>query len=1051
MLRWFTKLLDRNQYPARRRATRTIVRSRPRARVRLGFELLEDRTVPSANPFTVNFPGHPGLIPVQSDDAATLKLLGLFQGPSISITLPDGTLTNVNQNLPVNGTITDNSGTGIATATESLDGGTPVSILPLGGVEPNFTYAFDLGTVAFPPAIIPDGTHTLTISATDDAGGSNSGSVTFTVDTVAPTATVTPVGNNPTNASSVQFAVSFSKTVTGLSAANFTVTPGGGVTGGSVTNITGSGANYTVTVGGYTDAVSAGSETLALANSTGLTDLAGNAVTGLPVSGTINIDQIAPTLVSIDTTAANPTNATSLPFDVHFSKPVVSANVVAGDFTVVTTGTATDTGFSITPVTVGTTSQDFTVTVNGVSFTTNGATLGLNMTSAGTVQDPAGNPLSTANIPFTGQTYTLENGPSVTSTSSTPNPTNQTTATFVVTFDQPVNGVQANNFTLTQTGATGTIGTVTPVGSAPTATWDVSVTGIGITTPGSNGTLTLNVNQNLSEITGVGGAPMVTPFTTGTALTVDMTAPTVTSITIPVGAQNPTRGASGVSFLVTFSEPVNNVALADFGLATTNSAAGTISSILPVTGPSSTYTVTVTGVSGTGNLGLNLTSTGTIVDTAGNALSATTPVVGATYAIDNTPPVTPTLTLASAFQASPTPNPTVSQISPATLQGVTSPNATVTLQSPPGTVIATTTADGSGNFSFTNVSLPNSASGDTITNVADDGTNATFTTLSDDSTTFLTPGTSVTVVNVPVTGGVNFNGTYTIATVGTGTFTVPLTATAVATTAVATGNAVVSSGSNQFAVFATDSLGNMSTVFDQDILQITTNLQIVNGPNSTTASHTAGTVVDAASGGVPITYNTNPANSNQLLGLGFDVMYDGTQFTFPTAAISTIAAAGATATITLQAAPQVPLQVGDAISISGTSNVGPNHESFDGSYSIKTLTNGGLTFTIKSPHADTFGAVSASGTMTLLLTNVTDPTDFFAAQVLSPGDLKVTYASPSNSTFTNSALPITLVNVPFITTGAATAGPTTVSFTNGVPASGDGFSFFSSPFTITLT
>jgi len=61
-------------------------------------------------------------------------------------------------------------------------------------------------------------------------------------------------------------------------------------------------------------------------------------------------------------------------------------------------------------------------------------------------------------------------------------------------------------------------------------------------------------------------------------------------------------GATSLQFTVNFSEPVTGVDTSDFALSGGNSS-GTISS---VTGSGSSYTVTVTGVSGNGTLGLSL-------------------------------------------------------------------------------------------------------------------------------------------------------------------------------------------------------------------------------------------------------------------------------------------------------------------------------------------------------------------------------------------------------------------------------------------------------------
>ena len=79
--------------------------------------------------------------------------------------------------------------------------------------------------------------------------------------------------------------------------------------------------------------------------------------------------------------------------------------------------------------------------------------------------------------------------------------------------------------------------------------------------------------------------------------------------TSPAG---PVTNASSVNYTVTFSEAVTGVAAGDFQLALAGTAAGTMSQVTPVSG--AVYTVTVSGISGNGTLGLNLVDNGSIHD-----------------------------------------------------------------------------------------------------------------------------------------------------------------------------------------------------------------------------------------------------------------------------------------------------------------------------------------------------------------------------------------------------------------------------------------------------
>ena len=82
-------------------------------------------------------------------------------------------------------------------------------------------------------------------------------------------------------------------------------------------------------------------------------------------------------------------------------------------------------------------------------------------------------------------------------------------------------------------------------------------------------------------------------------LAIDTTAPVVSSIDCMGSA---TTNANQVQFAVTFSKPVYNVSPADFVLA----GSGVTGTIASVAGGGTSYLVTVSGLSGTGTLGLNL-------------------------------------------------------------------------------------------------------------------------------------------------------------------------------------------------------------------------------------------------------------------------------------------------------------------------------------------------------------------------------------------------------------------------------------------------------------
>ncbi len=188
--------------------------------------------------------------------------------------------------------------------------------------------------------------------------------------------------------------------------------------------------------------------------------------------------------------------------------------------------------------------------------------------------------------------------------------TNATTVDYTVTFNEAAIGVNPTDFQAQVTGTVGTLLTqVTPVSSAQ---YTVAISGIT-----GDGTLTLELVNN-GTIHDSGGNPLSQGFV-GQTYTIDTIAPFVQSInrTTPVG---PITTANSVTYTVTFSEVVTGVDAADFPVLTTGSLHAALTQVAPA-GNSSTYTVTISGISGDGTLELNLLTNNTIYDLAGNPLS----------------------------------------------------------------------------------------------------------------------------------------------------------------------------------------------------------------------------------------------------------------------------------------------------------------------------------------------------------------------------------------------------------------------------------------------
>jgi Multicopper oxidase len=238
---------------------------------------------------------------------------------------------------------------------------------------------------------LSNGGHTIYVHAKDAAGnwGSTS-SVVLTVDKTVPTATIALAGSTPTNAANVAFTVTFSEPMAGGAAADFTLVQAGGLSGSTISSVTGSGTTRTVTV-----ATGTGSGTLGLnlVASSSFSDAAGNtpaAVTGPQYT----IQGGAPPAVAGSTPAStNPAGVTTLAFTVTFSQPVTGGS--AANFTLATSGI---TGASIASVTGSGTTR--TVTVN---TGTGAGTLRLDVTSSAGITGSGGTGL--VGLPFVGTTW----------------------------------------------------------------------------------------------------------------------------------------------------------------------------------------------------------------------------------------------------------------------------------------------------------------------------------------------------------------------------------------------------------------------------------------------------------------------------------------------------------------------------------------------------------------------------------------------------------------------------------------------------------------------
>jgi hypothetical protein len=343
------------------------------------------------------------------------------------------------------------------------------------------------------------------------------------------------------------------------------------------------------------------------------TDAVGNV--SLATNFNVIIDSTAPSVGTVLRHAPlnEAVNTNTVVFRILFGEAITGAD--AADFSVTGTGTAAGVIASVQPI------DERTLEIVVGSLTGDGLIrldVGGNETG---IRDLAGNAL---NSRFTaGQTYILDN-------------TVPAAPSFTAISDDT--GSVANDALTSDT-------TLVLSGSADSNTLvSISLANVvvGVTNADANGlwqfdftSVVLSEGTNVFGFTSTDAAGNISAVT-NVAVVIDITAPQVGSIT---RVSAPVANTNDIVVRITFSEPVTNVDAADFTVAATGTAAGSVSSVVAVNG--STYDVTVSGLTGDGTLRVDLSAESTgITDLAGNPIAGGFNA-GDTIALDNTVPATP--------------------------------------------------------------------------------------------------------------------------------------------------------------------------------------------------------------------------------------------------------------------------------------------------------------------------------------------------------------------------------------------------------------------------
>lgn len=557
--------------------------------------------------------------------------------------------------------------------------------------------------------------------------------------------------------------------------------------------------------------------------------------------------------------------------------------------------------------------------------------------------------------------------------------------------------------------------TVTASNSA--GTWTATYTLVA----GALDTTNLNVS-----VTATDNAGNATTTSDTTNATVDNIAPAVSSITL---GGSPASTDTSVVFTVAFNDTVSNVSTDDFTLVATGSAAGTITGVSASSGNS--IDVTVSAISGTGTLKLNLNGSTNIADNAGNTPPAAYSS-GATHtAAVLTVPGAPTIGTAMAGDA----QADVTFAAPASNGGSAITLYTATA-SPGG---ATGSCAGPAACTATVGSL-NNGTAYTFTVTA---TNAVGTGTASGASNSVTPKANQTIT-FGQPSNYNYGATPTLIATSSASLTVSFTSSTTSVCTITSGGALTFVTAGTCTINA-DQSGNSATNAASTVTHSFTVNAIAPGAptiGTATAGNTSATVTfsaPASAGGSTITGYTVTANPGGLTGTGSGSpitvpgLTNGVAYTFTVTATNAASLTGAASAATNSVTPKGSQTI--TFSNPGAQNFGttPNLAILGGGASATS----GLTVSFTSSTTGVCTVTSGG-----LLTFVSAGTCTINAD--QSGDTSYLAASQVSRSFSVNAV---VPSAPTI--GAATAGDTQASVAFSLPASNGGSSI--TGYTVTVS
>ncbi|WP_170133428.1 DUF4347 domain-containing protein, partial [Undibacterium pigrum] len=450
-----------------------------------------------------------------------------------------------------------------------------------------------------------------TFNSTNTPGVGITSSSNFSIDTKAPTLSISSNVSTLKAGETATITFAFSEIPDGFTDSDIAVT------GGTLSSLSGSGATRTAMF--TPDTASNGGTASITVAAARYTDAAGNngGAGGSPV---LTFDTGIPAV----NTVSVPTNATyattqNLNFTVNFNENVIVTGTPSLPVILDTGGTVAATYVSGS----GSSSLIFAYTVVNGNQDANGISLGSSVVlNGGTIKDAAGNNAA-LNLNGVASTAAVKVDGTAPAVSTVTVPANATYApgqslNFTVNFNEAVNvtGVPSIPVSLDTGGTVAATyvsggGTTALVFSYTVASGNLDTNGISL---GSS--IALN-SGSIKDAAGNNATLNLNGVPSSAGILIDGVPPTAVSINRAAGASTVTN-ASSVNFTITFSESVNGVDASDFLFTTTGTASGSIAS---VTGSGSTYNVLVNGLTGDGNLRVHLRSSATgISDLSGNVI-----------------------------------------------------------------------------------------------------------------------------------------------------------------------------------------------------------------------------------------------------------------------------------------------------------------------------------------------------------------------------------------------------------------------------------------------